>query len=155
MNLQVIRQNIWTIIILLAILASLILEQPYFHFHIRLVAMSIAIILATTYRYNWLDFAKVLFGIVITYGSFVFGFLIYMLLPNESVERSIANHEPPPQRFDIFIFGTLFGLFSALITLLHYYKFKETETTILEKYFSYTLVIGLTITTVISLFIHF
>ncbi len=155
MNLQLIRQNIWTVIILLAILTSLIIEQPYFHFHIRLVAIGIAIILATTYKYNWLDFAKAIFGIVITYGSFAFGFIIYMLLPNESVERSIINHEPPPQRFDIFIFGTLFGLFSALIALLHYYKFKETETTILEKYFSYVLVIGLTIITVISFFINF
>lgn len=150
MNFQIIRQNILTIIILLAVLTALIFEQPHLDTNFSLIAILIASILAISYKYEILGFAKILFSIIIIYGSFVFGFIFYMLLPNESVEQSIINHESPPQRFDLFIFGTFLGIFSSFLTILYYFILKKIESTILEKYFSYVLVIGLTMTTIIS-----
>ena len=135
-------------------MTSFVVQQLYFNIHGQLIILLAVIIMTISYHYNWVDLAKALLGVTISYGSFIFGYIVYMALPNESVDRAKLNNEPPPQRFDIFIFGTVLGLFFLFLTLLYYYRLRESKNTKLEKYFSYSLLISVTIALLLSFWLN-
>lgn len=147
------KESFLSLIIFAALLAALLIQQPYLKLNVQVIVIAYSAVMAAAYRAELRRLAKLLFGIVLGYGSMLFGVIVYMQLPNEEVERSASNRTPPPQRFDVALFGPLLGLFVLALVFIYYYRFRKGDDTLPEKYFSYALLIGLCAISGISLFL--
>ncbi len=108
-----------------------------------------------SYYKNWRNISKAILGILIGFGSLSFGFVLYVISSRRTTQDAIANGEPPPQRFDWFIFGPLIGLLFLIVALIYFYRFKTKDTTDIERRFSYFLLSTMTIAIVLSYCINF
>lgn len=145
------KERFLSLIIFAALLAALLIQQPYLKLNVQVIVIAYSAVMAAAYRAELRRLAKLLFGIVLGYGSMLFGVIVYMQLPNEEVERSASNRTP--QRFDVALFGPLLGLFVLALVFIYYYRFRKGDDTLPEKYFSYALLIGLCAISGISLFL--
>lgn len=121
----------------------------------QLLMLTLVAIMTISYYKNWRDTSKAILGILIGFGSLSFGFVLYIFLSRGTTDDAIANGEPPPQRFDFFMFGPVIGLLFLMVALLYFYRFKTKDTTDIEKYFSYLLLSAMTIAMVLSYCINF
>jgi hypothetical protein len=119
------------------------------------IMLTLVGVMVISYNKNWRDVGKVILGILIGFGSLSFGFVLYVISSRGTTQDAIAKGEPPPQRFDWFIFGPLIGLFFLLVALIYFYRLKTKDTTDIERYFSYFLLFALTIAMVLSYCINF
>lgn len=104
--------------------------------------------MAMCYYKNWLEVGKVLLGILIGFGSLVFGFIFYMFLTSGQAETAITRGESPPQRFDLIMIAPIFSLLFLIVSLLYFYRFKTKDTTNIEKCFSIILT-GLSVVAIV------
>ena len=106
--------------------------------------------MALAYYKSWTDLAKALLGISLGVGSLILGFAIYLQIPNNG-NNYYPETESPPMRFDFLLVAPIFSLFFLFITLLYYYRLRQSRNNELEKYYSYSLLVVTILGTLFSL----